>query len=295
MLKNKKKSIRVENLSKNYGGFKALNNINFSVDKGTIHGLLGENGAGKTTTMRCLLGLSYSDSGNMFIEEQEISKKNFKLRKNISYLAGDFRPYENIKPIEYFKYILKLENNLSEKYYELSERFKLDINKKIKELSKGNKQKVGIVQAFMRGSNLLILDEPTSGLDPNYQRVFRELINEEKESGNTILLSSHDLLEISNCCDFITVIKEGKVISSQSKRDLIKKTIKKVSIDFLSKPSETEISKIKSINNFEIKENEIKFYISGDINDFIKFISNYKIKEIETESANLSETLLEYF
>tara|TARA_B110000438_G_scaffold112997_1_gene110823 strand:- start:6099 stop:6974 length:876 start_codon:yes stop_codon:yes gene_type:complete len=290
-----KPSIRVENLSKNYGRFKALSNINFSVNKGTIHGLLGENGAGKTTAMRCLLGLSYSDSGSMFIEEQEVSKKNFKLRKNISYLAGDFKPYENIKPLEYFKYILKLENNSSKKYYELSERFKLDLNKKIKELSKGNKQKVGIVQAFMRDSNLLILDEPTSGLDPNYQRVFRELIKEEKELGNTILLSSHDLLEISNCCDFITVIKEGKVISSQSKRDLIKKTIKKVSIDFLSKPSETEISKIKSINNFEIKENEIKFYISGDINDFIKFISNYKIKEIETESANLSETLLEYF
>lgn len=290
-----KKSIRVENLSKNYGGFKALSNINFSVDKGTIHGLLGENGAGKTTAMRCLLGLSYSDSGNMFIEEKEVSKNNFKLRKNVSYLAGDFRPYENIKPIEYFKYILKLENNSSEKYYELAERFKLNLNKKIKELSKGNKQKVGIVQAFMRESNLLILDEPTSGLDPNYQRVFRELINEEKELGNTILLSSHDLLEISNCCDFITVIKEGKVISSQSKRDLIEKTIKKVSINFLSKPSESEINKIKCINNFEVEENEIKFYISGDINEFIKFISNFSIKEIETESSNLSETLLEYF
>jgi ABC-2 type transport system ATP-binding protein len=290
-----KKSITVKNLSKYYGDFKALDSINFSVNKGTIHGLLGENGAGKTTTMRCLLGLSYSDSGNMFIDEQEISKKNHKIRKNISYLAGDFRPYENIKPIEYFKYILKLENNSSEKYYELSERFKLDLNKKIKELSKGNKQKVGIVQAFMRNSNLLILDEPTSGLDPNYQRVFRELINEEKELGNTILLSSHDLLEISNCCDFITVIKEGKVISSESKNDLVKKTIKKVSVIFTTVPSEKDIDKIKCIKNFEIQGNEIKFFISSDINQFIKFISNYKIKELETESSNLSETLLEYF
>jgi len=290
-----KKSITVKNLSKYYGDFKALDSINFSVNKGTIHGLLGENGAGKTTTMRCLLGLSYSDSGNMFIDEQEISKKNHKIRKNISYLAGDFKPYENIKPIEYFKYILKLENNSSKKYYELSERFKLDLNKKIKELSKGNKQKVGIVQAFMRNSNLLILDEPTSGLDPNYQRVFRELINEEKELGNTILLSSHDLLEISNCCDFITVIKEGKVISSESKNDLVKKTIKKVSVIFITVPSEKDIDKIKCIKNFEIQGNEIKFFISSDINQFVKFISNYKIKELETESSNLSETLLEYF
>lgn len=290
-----KKSITVENISKYYGNFKALNSINFSVDKGTIHGLLGENGAGKTTTMRCLLGLSYPDSGNMFIEEQKISKNNHKVRKNISYLAGDFRPYENIKPIEYFKYILKLENNPSEKYYELSDRFKLDLNKKIKELSKGNKQKVGIIQAFMRNSNLLILDEPTSGLDPNYQRVFRELINEEKKLGNTILLSSHDLLEISNCCDFITVIKEGEVISSQSKNDLIKKTIRKVSVIFSTIPTENEIDKIKCVKHFEIQGNEIKFSISNDINQFIKFISNYKIKELETESSNLSETLLEYF
>ena len=147
----------------------------------------------------------------------------------------------------------------------------------------------------MRNSNLLILDEPTSGLDPNYQRVFRELINEEKELGNTILLSSHDLLEISNCCDFITVIKEGKVISSESKNDLVKKTIKKVSVIFITVPSEKDIDKIKCIKNFEIQGNEIKFFISSDINQFVKFISNYKIKELETESSNLSETLLEYF
>ena len=205
--------------------------------KRQIHGLLGENGAGKTTTMRCLLGLSYSDYGEMYINQEKISKKNHNIRRNTAYLAGDFRPYENIKPIEYFKYILKLENNKSDRYLELSELFKLDLNKKIKELSKGNKQKVGIVQAFMRNSDILILDEPTSGLDPNYQRVFRELIFSEKKAGKTILLSSHDLLEISNCCDYVTIIKEGKVISSQSKEDLIKQTIKTVSYTHLTLPT----------------------------------------------------------
>ena len=203
--------IKVNNLVKKYGDFIALNQIDFDVEKGTIHGLLGENGAGKTTTMRCLLGLSYADSGEMFIFNKKVTKNSTKLRKDISYLAGDFRSYENMTPLEYFKYILKLENNKSNKFNQLSERFKLDLNKKIKELSKGNKQKVGIVQAFMRDSKLMILDEPTSGLDPNFQRVFRELIFEEKEKGKTILLSSHDLLEISNCCDFVTIIKEGVV------------------------------------------------------------------------------------
>ena len=288
-------TVVVKNLSKSYGNFLAINKINFSVEKGTIHGLLGENGAGKTTTMRCLLGLSYSDYGEMYINQEKISKKNHKIRRNTSYLAGDFRPYENIIPMEYFKYILKLENNKSDRYLELSELFKLDLNKKIKELSKGNKQKVGIVQAFMRNSDILILDEPTSGLDPNYQRVFRELIFSEKKAGKTILLSSHDLLEISNCCDYVTIIKEGKVISSQSKEDLIKQTIKKISVKFSNPPDEKRISSIKAINNFEVNDDQITFFVSGDINEFIKFISEFEILELETESSNLSQTLLEYF
>ena len=288
-------SIKVNNLSKSYGDFLAIDNINFSVEKGTIHGLLGENGAGKTTTMRCLLGLSYSDSGEMYIEGDKVTRKNHKIRKSTAYLAGDFRPYENIKPIEYFNYILKLENNNNNRFIELSDLFKLDLNKKIKELSKGNKQKVGIIQAFMRNSEILILDEPTSGLDPNYQRVFRELIFREKEEGKTILLSSHDLLEISNCCDFVTIIKGGKVISSQSKKELAKKTVKKISIKFNKIPAEELIMKIHTITNYEISDNEITFYISGDIDTFLKFISNFEVIDLETESSDLSQTLLEYF
>ena len=288
-------SIKVNNLSKSYGDFLAIDNINFSVEKGTIHGLLGENGAGKTTTMRCLLGLSYSDSGEMYIEGDKVTRKNHKIRKSTAYLAGDFRPYENIKPIEYFNYILKLENNNNNRFIELSDLFKLDLNKKIKELSKGNKQKVGIIQAFMRNSEILILDEPTSGLDPNYQRVFRELIFREKEEGKTILLSSHDLLEISNCCDFVTIIKGGKVISSQSKKELAKKTVKKISIKFNKIPAEELIMKIHTITNYEISDNEITFYISGDIDPFLKFISNFEVIDLETESSDLSQTLLEYF
>ena len=110
-------TVVVKNLSKSYGNFLAINKINFSVEKGTIHGLLGENGAGKTTTMRCLLGLSYSDYGEMYINQEKISKKNHKIRRNTSNRAGNFRPYENIKPMEYFKYILKLKKNKSDRYW----------------------------------------------------------------------------------------------------------------------------------------------------------------------------------
>ena len=180
-------------------------------------------------------------------------------------------------------------------YKDLSKRFKLDINKKIKELSKGNKQKVGIIQAFMKDSNLLILDEPTSGLDPNYQREFRELIFEEKAKGKTILLSSHDLLEISNCCDFVTIMKEGNVIASQSKNDIEKKSLRLIKVRFSKLPEIKDLEKNKFIKNFSINNNQISFMISGEMDDFVKFISNYKVLDIETESSNLSDTLMEYF
>ncbi|MBP05574.1 MAG: hypothetical protein CL728_02375 [Chloroflexi bacterium] len=287
--------IKVKNLEKKYGDFIALNKINFEVSKGTIHGLLGENGAGKTTTMRCLLGLSYPDSGDMWIYNQKVTKSNFKIREKLSYLAGDFRPYENFTPLEYFQYILRIENNKSKLYQELSERFKLELSKKIKDLSKGNKQKVGIVQAFMKDPKLLILDEPTSGLDPNFQRVFRDLIFEEKSKGKTILLSSHDLLEISSCCDYVTIIKEGNVVASQSKDEIEKKSLKLIKVSFENLPDKSDLEKLEFLKKFSIKNNNISFMISGDMNDFIKFISQHKIIDIESESSNLSDTLMEYF
>ena len=287
--------IKVKNLIKTYGNFTALDKVNFEVEKSTIHGLLGENGAGKTTTMRCLLGLTYADSGEMYINDDLVARKNNNIRKKVSYLAGDFRPYENFTAQNYFKYILSIENNISKKYLELAERFKLDLRKKIKELSKGNKQKVGIIQAFMKDPQILILDEPTSSLDPNYQKVFRDLIFEEKSEGKTILLSSHDLLEISNCCDFVTIIRDGKVIASQSKSEIEKKSLRIIKVKFNIPPSIEKLDGLDFIKSFESNDDQISFMISNDVNSFIKFISDYEIIDMESENSNLSDTLMEYF
>ena len=287
--------IKVKNLIKTYGNFTALDKVNFEVEKSTIHGLLGENGAGKATTMRCLLGLTYADSGEMYINDDLVARKNNNIRKKVSYLAGDFRPYENFTAQNYFKYILSIENNISKKYLELAERFKLDLRKKIKELSKGNKQKVGIIQAFMKDPQILILDEPTSGLDPNYQKVFRDLIFEEKSEGKTILLSSHDLLEISNCCDFVTIIRDGKVIASQSKSEIEKKSLRIIKVKFNIPPSIEKLDGLDFIKSFESNDDQISFMISNDVNSFIKFISDYEIIDMESENSNLSDTLMEYF
>lgn len=287
--------IKVEKLSKKFGDFTALNEIDFSVLKGEIHGLLGANGAGKTTTMRCLLGLTNVTSGDMYLMGEKIKKNNHAQRKDISYLSGDFRSYENMRSIDYFKYLLRLENSKSKRYEELSSRFDLDFNRKIADLSKGNKQKVGIVQAFMKSPKLLILDEPTGGLDPNLQREFRKLLEEEKHSGTTILLSSHDLLEIQNTCDRVTIIKDGSVIASQSKEELNRKSLTKITVTFVESPEIQEIKKNKSIKNYIRNEDEFIFYIAGSMNDFVQFLSKYKIEQLYSDTSDLNETLLEYF
>jgi ABC-2 type transport system ATP-binding protein len=231
----------------------------------------------------------------MYINDDLVARKNNYIRKKVSYLAGDFRPYENFTAQNYFKYILSIENNTSKKYLELAERFKLNLRKKIKELSKGNKQKVGIIQAFMKDPQILILDEPTSGLDPNYQKVFRDLIFEEKSKGKTILLSSHDLLEISNCCDFVTIIRDGKVIASQSKSEIEKKSLRIIKVKFNVPPSIQKLDGLDFIKSFESNDDQISFMISNDVNSFIKFISDYEIIDMESENSNLSDTLMEYF
>jgi ABC-2 type transport system ATP-binding protein len=197
--------------------------------------------------------------------------------------------------IDYFKYLLRLENSKSKRYEELSSRFDLDFNRKIADLSKGNKQKVGIVQAFMKSPKILILDEPTGGLDPNLQREFRKLLEEEKNSGSTILLSSHDLLEIQNTCDHVTIIKEGSVIASLSKEELNRKSLSKITVRFVESPKIQEIKKNKSIKNYIKNENEFIFYISGSMNDFVQFLSKYKIEQLYSDTSDLNETLLEYF
>jgi ABC-2 type transport system ATP-binding protein len=287
--------IKVEKLSKKFGKFTALSEIDFSVSQGEVHGLLGANGAGKTTTMRCLLGLTNATSGDMFLMGEKIQKNNHIQRREISYLSGDFRSHENMRSIDYFKYLLRLENSKSKRYEELSSRFDLDFNRKIADLSKGNKQKVGIVQAFMKSPKILILDEPTGGLDPNLQREFRKLLEEEKNSGSTILLSSHDLLEIQNTCDHVTIIKEGSVIASLSKEELNRKSLSKITVRFVESPKIQEIKKNKSIKNYIKNENEFIFYISGSMNDFVQFLSKYKIEQLYSDTSDLNETLLEYF
>lgn len=206
--------IEIKDLTRDYGGGKGIFNVSFQVEKGEVFGFLGPNGAGKTTTIRHLMGFIQNKSGECRIMQMDCWKESAKIQQTLGYIPGEISFFDDMTGTEFLDFMAKYKGitNL-ERRKELLERFELDPRGKIKKMSKGMKQKIGIITAFMHDPEILILDEPTSGLDPLMQNSFIELIAEEKEKGKTILLSSHIFEEVERTCDRIGIIKSGKLVT----------------------------------------------------------------------------------
>ncbi|HIB34954.1 MAG TPA: ABC transporter ATP-binding protein [Dehalococcoidia bacterium] len=287
--------IEVSNLTKFYGKTKGIENVSFRIKKGEIFGLMGPNGSGKTTTLRSMLNLIQSSSG----ETKIFSKNLFNLSKiemsSISYLPGEFETYGNLSGKEYLEYISNLRNAKKNNTNILADRMDLDLNKKIKTLSKGNKQKIGIVMAFMNNPEIAILDEPTSGLDPLKQQEFQNIAKEHNDEGCTILLSSHILHEIEALCERVGIIKDGNIIASEQISELKNKTIKKYEISFEKLPTKLQISKIKGVSNLDINKNIATFTMHGNIDNLIKAISKHVVINLRIIEPDLEEIFLTYY
>ena len=206
--------INIEHLTRDYGGGKGIFDVTFQVNKGEVFGFLGPNGAGKTTTIRHLMGFIKPKSGHCEISDLDCWKQREIIQKKLGYIPGEISFFEDMSGLEYLQFINNYRGSCSNsRQNELIERFELDPKGKIKKMSKGMKQKVGIVAAFMHDPEILILDEPTSGLDPLMQSRFIQLIAEEKKRGKTILLSSHMFEEVERTCDRIGIIRDGQLVA----------------------------------------------------------------------------------
>lgn len=232
--------IEVENLKKYYnkGKVKAVDDISFNVEKGARFGFLGPNGAGKTTTIRCILGFLNLDEGQISIFGENINpKKDVKYRNKVGYLPGELGLYKQMTAeslIKYFATLYDIEIDW-DFVQDVSERLQIDMGRKTKVLSKGNKQKVGVLTALMGDFDLLIMDEPTSGLDPLMQSEFYRIVSErQKESNITVFVSSHVLPEVEKFCDTIAIIKEGKIVEIANVQDLKAKNLKHIELIFES-------------------------------------------------------------
>lgn len=269
--------IEINNLTKNFGKHRGIENISFKVSKGESFGFLGPNGAGKTTTIRHLMGFIRSQSGTCKIAGMDCWKESEKIQKSLGYIPGEINFFDDMTGVEFLNFIAKYKGitNL-DKQKELIERFKLDPKGRIKKMSKGMKQKIGIITAFMHEPDILILDEPTSGLDPLMQSRFIELIAEEKEKGKTILLSSHMFEEVERTCDRIGIIREGRMVTVDSVENLRERHMHKYTVTLESPEQAVAFAKdfdgIVAGNNVTVAskqslENIFMAYYGGDKND----------------------------
>ena len=240
--------IELKHLKKYYGNSRGIEDVSLKINKGEIYGFIGPNGAGKSTTIRTIMGLINKTSGNIYINGKDLEFDDINVKKRIGYLPSEVNLYGDMTTKEILNYHETFYNkNLGKRMNELVKLFKIDLNKKIEDLSLGNLKKVGIVLALMHEPDILILDEPTSGLDPIMQNTFHDLLLKEKEKGTTILYSSHVLSEVSSVCDKVGLIKDGKII----KEDTIE-NIKKDNYTYLRIIS-------KDIENIK-KELKLKVY-----------------------------------
>ncbi|WP_157150733.1 ABC transporter ATP-binding protein [Brachyspira sp. SAP_772] len=288
--------IKVDNISKDYGGGRGVFDLSFEVNKGEIFGMLGPNGAGKTTTIRQLMGFIKSDKGCAKILDMDsfVNRENIQLK--LGYLPGEIAFMDEMKGSDFIRFIAEMKSIKNKKRIkELIDLFDLDAVRKIKSMSKGTKQKIAIVCAFMNEPEVVILDEPTSGLDPLMQKKFIELILEEKRKGTTIFMSSHIFEEIEKTCDRTAILKDGKLIAIENMGELKSKKNKNFEIVF--KTNEEALNfKNKISFKSELSNNIIKVSIANNqVNNFIRELSNYDILDINSSSQTLEELFLHFY
>ena len=288
--------IKVDNISKDYGSKRGVFNLSFEVNRGEIFGMLGPNGAGKTTTIRQLMGFIKSDKGSAKILDMDcfVNRENIQLK--LGYLPGEIAFMDEMKGSDFIRFIAEMKSIKSKKRInDLTDLFELDANRKIKNMSKGTKQKIAIVCAFMNDPEVVILDEPTSGLDPLMQKKFIELILEEKKKGTTIFMSSHIFEEVEKTCDRTAILKDGKLIAIENMEELKSKKNKNFEVVFRTN-KDAENFKNKISFKSEINNNILKLsIINNEINNFIKELSNYDILDINSSSQTLEELFLYFY
>jgi ABC-2 type transport system ATP-binding protein len=287
--------IEIKNLTKTYGKSRGITDINFNVEEGEIFGFIGPNGAGKSTTIRTLLSLIYPTSGSATIFGKDCIQFAPEIKKEIGYLPSEVFYYDNMKVKDLLKYSASFyKKDCSKRITELAAIMDLDLNKKIDDLSLGNKKKVGIVQGILHEPKLIILDEPTSGLDPLMQQKFFELLEAENKKGATILFSSHILSEVQRLCNRVAIIKEGKIVTVEKISTLKENTYKKFKLETKFALDKNYFN-IKGVNNLEVKNNVTSFLFKGNINMIMKKIADIEIVNLWVEEPDLEEIFMHYY
>lgn len=293
---DKNKALVIDNVTKRYNQEHGIFNISLAVSSGEVFGFLGPNGAGKSTTINTVLDILRPDSGSVSILGLDAHRQSKGAHSRVGYLSGDMETDPTLTGRQYLNFVAHLRGGIdSEKILILTKRLKADLNTKIKHLSRGSKQKIGLIAALMHDPDLLILDEPTSGLDPLIQVEFGNIIREHKEKGKTAFISSHVLSEIQSMCDRVGFIKDGKLVNVSTLGQLMANAPRKVILHFKDKVPEESLKDIQGIENFQLNDGTVNFLFQGDINKLLSLLSRHKLANIVIDETDLEELFMHYY
>ncbi len=283
-------------LTKRFGHKLAVDNVSLELHEGEVFGFLGPNGAGKSTTIRSVMDFLRPTDGWVELLGGQSFQERTALHDRVGYLAGDIALYENMTGRKLLKFLARTGRKVDWHYVdELAERFEAVLDRPIRHLSKGNRQKIGLIQAFMHRPKLLILDEPTSGLDPLMKQVFYDLVREVSEQGATVFVSSHDLAEVQKICHRAGFIRDGKLIAIEHIATMKHLSTHRYIVTFAKKPSLAAAKKVPSITDVQHRGDEYEFTVKGDAAEFVSFIAEYKPKLLRESELELEELFMRYY
>jgi ABC-2 type transport system ATP-binding protein len=292
-------AIQTAQLTKFYGAARGVLDLDLSVEEGEIFGFLGPNGAGKTTTIRLLLDLIRPTRGHARIFGHDVQAESVAVKRLVGYLPGDLALWPNLTGGQILTFLGNLRGGVDPRYVaQLAERLQLDLTPRFREYSKGNKQKVGLVQAFMHRPRLLILDEPTASLDPLNQQEFFHLAAEARATGATIFLSSHVLSEVEHICDRVGMLREGTLVRVGAVRDVVAE--KQVEVDLLlGVPVDEAVRQVfaalPGVRDLTVEATRLHFVVQGALDPVVKAAARYPVVSLSSHEPTLEEAFLAYY
>ena len=288
--------IETHELTKRYGSERGVEDVSLTIERGEVFGFLGPNGAGKTTTIRTLLNLLHPTSGSARIFGMDSRRDNLAIHARLGNLPGDFdydRRMTGRELLDFFAGLRGMADN--GRADALAERFAADLDRPLSDLSRGNRQKIGLIQAAFHDPELLLLDEPTSGLDPLIQEEFLAFVAEERDRGRTVFLSSHELDEVERACDRVAIIRAGRLVAVERVADMTARSFRHVAIEFADRVDPEEFRRIPGVSGLEATGNRISFRATGDMDDIVKTAARHTVHDIEFGHPSLEEVFLTYY
>jgi ABC-2 type transport system ATP-binding protein len=290
-------AIETNKLTKWYGHrSRGIVDVDLVVETGQIFGFLGPNGAGKSTTIRLLLDLIRPTSGTARVLGLDVHRDRLAIDRRVSYVPGELSLYGDLTGRQLLTYLANLQGGIDVAYRDtLIERLELDPGKKIKSLSRGNKQKVGLVAAFMIRPEILVLDEPTSGLDPFVQLEFEHLCEEARDEDRTVFISSHQLPEVEHLCDRVGIIREGRLLAVESIAALKARALRRLEIDFAEPVTAEAFANLPGIRDLTIEDSILRCSVMGSLDALVKAAARYQVTNVRSIETSLEEIFLAYY